>query len=101
MYLKNNPLDFRFSEQFHHSPYGTAFRRNKVFNLTDGFDFCRDLYERGREQQIIKDVPLPVFLNLAFAPLIWALKDHFFGFIELNEQLAESLVSACWDGVKR
>lgn len=100
-YLKNNPIDYRFGEQFHHSPYGIEFRRNKLFNLTNEFDFCRDLYEKGSEQQIIKDVPLPVFLDLAFAPLIWSLKDHFQGFINLDEKLIDIIVSACWDSVKR
>lgn len=99
-YLKNNPLHFKYSEQFHHSPYGVEFRRNKIFNFSGEYDFCRDLYEKGREQQVIKDVPMPIFFDLAFAPFIWAVRDHFLGFVDLDDDLSEVLVSSCWDSVK-
>ena len=29
-YCISNPLDFRYLEQFHNSPYGVAFRRDKI-----------------------------------------------------------------------
>ncbi|WP_027359575.1 TetR/AcrR family transcriptional regulator [Desulforegula conservatrix] len=99
-YLKNNPLDFKYSEQFHNSPYGVEFRRNKIFNFSGKYDFCRDIYEKGREQQVIKDVPMPIFFDLAFAPFIWALRDHLLGFVDLDDELSNILVSSCWDSVK-
>lgn len=99
-YFMSNPLYFRYAEQFHHSPYGIEFRSNKLFNPTGDYDFCRDLFAKGREQQVLKDVPMAVFINLAFAPVFWSLKDHMLGFINIDEPLAGVIVSSCWDSVK-
>lgn len=99
-YFMANPLDYRYAEQFHHSPYGIEYRGNKLLNLTGGYDFCRDLFEKGTEQQVIKVMPMAVFTNLAFAPIFWSLKDHLLGFIEMDEVLAKLIVSSCWESVK-
>jgi len=99
-YMKNSPLDFKCSEQFYHSLYWAEFRRNKIFNFSREYDFCRDLYDNGREQQIIKNVPIPIFIDLVFAPYIWVLKDHFLGLVNIDDELADIIVSSCWDGIK-
>jgi AcrR family transcriptional regulator len=99
-YYVNNPLDFRYSEQFHNSPYGVEYRRKKLFDNKGDYDFYRDLYEAGREQQIIKDVPMATFFNLAFGPIFWALRDHATGFVTLTDELSKIIVSACWDSIK-
>ncbi|MBF0100812.1 MAG: TetR/AcrR family transcriptional regulator [Desulfobacterales bacterium] len=99
-YFINKPLDFRYTEQFHNSPYGIEFRRNKLINLTGEDYFCRILFEKGREQQVIKTIPLVIFFDLAFAPIIWAVRDHILGFVTLDEDLKMQIVSSCWDSVK-
>jgi AcrR family transcriptional regulator len=98
-YMKN-PLDYRFGEQFYNSPYGVEYRREKLSNRTDHYDFCSELYDKGRKDQIIKDVPLAVFFNLAFGPIFWALRDHSTGFITLDEKLTQVIIASCWDSIK-
>ncbi len=95
-----NPLDFKYSEQFHNSPYGVEYRRNRLFASASKPDIFTDLYERGIAQQVIRNQPPAVFFNLAFAPIIWTIRDHLLGFVDLDASLSRKLVQSCWDSVK-
>ena len=99
-YFIRNPLDFNYSEQFRNSPYGVEHRRNRIFAAADKPDIFSDIYERGAAQQVIRDLPPTVFFNLAFAPIVWTLRDHLLGFIHLDAALSQKLVESCWDSVK-
>ena len=99
-YCIASPMEFRFFEQFHNSPYGVAHRRDKLFGKKDQ-DMCRDLFEEARQAQIVKDLPLAVLFALAFAPLLGICRDHILGFIQLDDNLLEQAVEACWDAVRR
>src|ERR1039457_6117382 len=59
-YFITNPLDFRFIEQFHNSPYGVACRRDKIMGVQDGCDLFRELFEDGISRHAMKDLPLVV-----------------------------------------
>jgi AcrR family transcriptional regulator len=101
-YFINNPLHFRYLEQFHNSPYGTAFRRDKLLgNRAGGCDAFRELFEQGLAQQVIKELPLVILFDLAFGPLVSVARDHILGFVVLDESMASRVVEACWDGVRR
>ncbi len=100
-YFIANPLDFRFLEQFHNSPYGVECRREKLLKTTEGFDVFRELFEDGISQQIMKELPLVILFDLAFGGIISVARDHILGFITLDEVLIVWTVEACWDGIKR
>ena len=100
-YCIANPLDFRYLEQFHNSPYGVVHRRDKIFGEPDEQDVYRELFEEGVAQQVIKGLPLVVLFALAFGPLITVARDHILGFVVLDDTLIEQTIIACWDGLKR
>ncbi len=100
-YFIANPLYFRFLEQFHNSPYGTAYRKEKILGKEGGCDVFRELFEEGVARQVIKDLPLPVLFALAFGPLLAVARDHILGFVILDDLLMTRFIEACWDGVKR
>lgn len=100
-YFIGSPLDFRFLEQFHNSPYGVEYRRDKVLGNREGCDVFRDLFEEGVAQQVIKELPLVLLFDLAFGPLLAMARDHIFGFIHLKDSLVVRCIEACWDGIKR
>jgi AcrR family transcriptional regulator len=100
-YFIENPLDFRFIEQFHNSPYGVACRRDKLTETKAGCDIFHDLFEYGISQQAMKDLPLVVVFALAFGPILAVARDHILGFIVLDEVIISRTVEACWDGVRR
>jgi len=99
-YFLQNFMDFKYSEQFHNSPYGADHRRNRIFASTDQPDIFMELYERCASQQVIKNLPPSVFFNLAFAPIVWSVRDHILGMVQLDASLARLIVASCWDSVK-
>ncbi len=100
-YFINNPLDFRYLEQFHNSPYGVAFRRDRLLGEKEGCDVYRELFDQGIAHQVLKDVPLAILFALAFGPLLSVARDHILGFIALDDALIARTIEACWDGVRR
>ena len=100
-YFIGNPLDFRFIEQFHNSPYGVACRREKLLGEKEGCDTFRELFEDGITQQAMKDLPLAILFALAFGPILAVARDHILGFIVLDEAMISRTMEACWDGVRR
>lgn len=100
-YFIANPLDFRYLEQFHNSPYGAAHRRDKILGEKDGCDIYRNLFEDGIAQQTLKNLPLAILFSLAFGPLLAIARDHILGFVMLDDTLIMRSIEACWDGIKQ
>jgi len=100
-YFIDCPLDYRYLEQFFNSPYGVAFRREKLLGKREKGDHFCELLQDGVDQQVIKDLPLTILAALAFGPLLNVARDHVLGFIVLDDQLIDRTVEACWDGLKR
>lgn len=98
-YFTNNPQEFRYLEQYHHSPYGVAFRRDRILGNDGERAPYRVLFEEGVAQKVIKDLPLIVLFALVFGPLVSVARDHISGFLVLNEQLLTQVVNACWDSI--
>lgn len=101
-YFIGNPLCFRYLEQFHNSPYGVAFRRDKILGTAaTGCNVFRELFQEGTTQQILKDLPLVILFALFFGPVLSAARDHILGFVVLDETLIHRIIEACWDAIKR
>jgi AcrR family transcriptional regulator len=101
-YFVAHPLDFKYMEQFHNSPYGAALRRGRFAKESNVSHLpYPELFELGVAQQVIKDLPEVVLFALAFGPMITLTRDHILGFIELDDPLIEKTIAACWDGIKR
>lgn len=95
----SSPVEFRFLEQFHNSPYGVAHRREKM--LGGNKDVCGRIFAQALEQKLVKDLPLPMLFALMFGPLIYVTRDHILGFFTLDDCLLQQAVDGCWNAVKR
>lgn len=101
-YFTENPVEFRFLEQFINSPYGVALRRNKLFGESGGNgDLLRDLFLEGKAGGVLKDLPLIILYSLACGPLLMVSRDHIMGFFSLDEDLVDITVDACWQAIRR
>ncbi|MDD2318550.1 MAG: TetR/AcrR family transcriptional regulator [Geobacteraceae bacterium] len=100
-YFISHPLDFRYLEQFHNSPYGVEYRRDRILGKKEEFDIFRDLFEEGVSSRVMKDLPLVILFALSFGPLLAVARDHILGFITLDDELIARTGEACWDGVKQ
>lgn len=99
-FFVQNTMEFKYFGQFHNSPYGEAHRRNRILASGSNPDIFMELYKRGLAQQKIKNLPPAIFINLAFAPIIWSLRDHISGMVQLDTTLTQRIVASCWDSVK-
>jgi AcrR family transcriptional regulator len=99
-YLVDSPREFRFIEQFHNSPYGAHHRREKMLGKGDR-TLVPDLFDEGKRKGIVKDLPVPVLMALAFGPLMQICRDAALGFVTLDDRLLADSVEACWDAVRR
>lgn len=99
-YFLVSPTKFRFVEQFHNSPYGVTRHRDRILNKT-GNNIIIELFDEGRQQQIIKELPLSILYALTFGPLIEICRNHIFQSYELDEPIITRTVEACWDAVRR
>lgn len=100
-YFIENPLDFRYLEQFHNSPYGAEHRRDKLFGDAGKEDVCRQLFLDCIATEEFKELPLAVLFALAFGPLLAVARDHILGFVVLDDALITRTIEACWDAVRR
>lgn len=100
-FLIDNPLHFRYIEQFMNSPYGISRRRDKFLDKTGHDDILIPLFEEAIAEHIVKDIPIIGLFSLAVAPLIFLARDHILGFLTLDEALIQQTTEACWDAVKR
>lgn len=106
-YFITHPLEFKYIEQFHNSPYGTDFRRDKLLGNTESndsgckCDIYKQLFSEGVELQVIKNLPMPVLFDLAFGPIVSVARNHILGFIQLDNLLVQQIAKACWDSLKR
>lgn len=99
-YFIEYPMRFRYLEQFHNSPYGVAFRRDKLMGKEGHCDVFRELFQQGAAQQVLKDFPLVMLFDLAFGPLLAVARDHILGFVSLDDSLINRTIEACWDAVR-
>jgi TetR/AcrR family transcriptional regulator, repressor of fatR-cypB operon len=100
-YFIAHPQDFRYLEQYHHSPYGIEFRRDQILGNKGERAAFRLLFEEGVAQQVIKDLPLVILFSLTFGPLVSVARDHNLGIVALDDALLVQTIEACWDGIKR
>jgi AcrR family transcriptional regulator len=91
------PLEFRYLEQFHYSPYGVACQEEIAAEENN----IRALLLEGRDQQILKDAPLPLLEAIAFGPIVALAKEQISGRVQVDEAMIRCTVEACWDGLKR
>lgn len=92
-----HPFEIRFMEQYYNSPYGIAKKRSEEYAAEKPlFRF----FEQAKQQGAIKDFPMDVLMSLSFGPLIFVARDHFNGFVNLDDALIAAIVEASWDAVK-
>lgn len=94
-YATKNPVRFAFTEQFANSP---LVERCKAESM-DFFKPLMDLFERGKNEKIFKDIPLEIFTAFTFAPLTGLLKEHLSGAIVLDKKTLAKTFEIAWDAV--
>ncbi|QEM67113.1 TetR/AcrR family transcriptional regulator [Geobacter sp. FeAm09] len=100
-YFIHHPVEFHYFEQFHISPYGGAFRRERLLERPEHHDVFVALFREGAEQQVVKKLPLMMLVSLLFGPLFTVARDHILGFVPLDDHLVETVIATCWDAIRQ
>lgn len=96
-FFLSGPHLFKFMEQYYYSPFG----QRCGHSAADQEEVVQNLLRYAQEQQIIKDIPMPVVEAIAFGPLINLAKEHINRRLVVNEEMIREVVQASWDGLKR
>lgn len=93
-----HPFEIKFMEQYYNSPYGIAKKRAEEVECDKPlFEF----FEQGKQQQVIKDLHPELLMGLSFGPLLFLVRDHLNGFVELDDLSIGKIVESTWDAIKR
>jgi AcrR family transcriptional regulator len=95
----SSPVEFKFLQQFHNSPYGVAVRREKLQGHAQ--DLCHAVFTEALEQHAVKDLPIPVLFALSIGPLIYICRDHSLGFFDADAPLLQQAIDGCWNAISR
>lgn len=93
----SEPKEFRFLEQYYYSPFAQG---DDVTSPPEEA-LMKRLLLLAREQQLIKDAPLPVLEAIAFGPLVALAKERIGRQLRVDEEMIRAVVEAAWDGLKR
>ncbi|MDD5242560.1 MAG: hypothetical protein PHU49_00965, partial [Syntrophorhabdaceae bacterium] len=99
-YFIENPLHFRYIEQYHNSPYGVSLRRDRILNKTGDPGILKNLLEEGIENRTVKDLPIVMLFALAFGPLVFLGRDHTLGLIKMEDTRIVRAAEACWEAIE-
>ena len=96
-FFLDNPNEFKFFEQYYHSPYGIEKKRSQE-------DSCErpmiDLFNRGIEQHIIKDLPHDLLFALCFGPMTRLIRDQLTGYFTITDEMIQATIKAAWDSIR-
>ncbi|HNS16047.1 MAG TPA: TetR/AcrR family transcriptional regulator [Syntrophorhabdaceae bacterium] len=99
-YIIEHPLDFRYMEQYHNSPYGASLRRDRILGKTGDSSIFKDLFEEGISSHTIKELPIVMIFALAFGPMVCLARDHILGLIKLQDAHIVKAAAACWEAIE-
>ena len=96
-FLLDNPNEFKFFEQYYNSPYGIEKKRSQEDNCDRPMVH---LFDKGIEQQIIKDLPHDLLFALCFGPITMLIRDQLTGYFTISEEMIQSTIKAIWDSIR-
>ena len=92
------PEAAQFIEQYGYSPVLSAETQAAAWEV---WQLPACILETGRQRGMLKDLPTPVLIALASAPIFSLVKQHTQGHIRLDDALIEAAITACWDSIRR
>ena len=99
-YFIDNPIVFKFIEQYCNSPYGIEKKREKFIDkpITDNYE---GPFHNTLSGDSLKDLPKPMIHALAFGPLIFSVREHLAGSLKLDDAIIGKVAEGCWDAISK
>lgn len=96
-HIMSKPVEFRFCELFSNSPHVNRLAKEEGVKLLQP---VKDLYERGRKEKVIKNLPDEIITAQLFSPVNSLVKQHFSNQFKLTEKNIDTVFRLCWEGIK-
>ncbi|WP_027713666.1 TetR/AcrR family transcriptional regulator [Desulfuromonas sp. TF] len=96
-FFLENPLEFRFMEQYYFSPFSS----DDDCAAPEENETIRQLLITARTERVVKEAHLSVLQALAFGPIVALAKEHINRSLAVDEEMIRQTVEASWDGLKR
>ena len=104
-YMLENPLDFRFYEQYRNSQFGVQTRLENVVSFEQGItpgDYpFMTVFKEGQDQGVIKTMNLPLLIALTLSPVFNLIGQTLNGAYLPKPSECDAFFLACWDAIKR
>ena len=97
-YFVANPAELLFIEQYANSPLITSATREEGLRM---FASLTHLFERAREKNLLKNLPLEMISTLAYGAAISLVKLRLFSVVKPDDSLLNAGVDAIWDAIKQ
>ena len=95
-YCLNHPDYLIYREKFEQTPMMENIKPED-FEL---HNYIKNLFQRGINEQIIKDLPIPLLISFSFIPIITLLNFHFEGVINMEENHVTEACEIAWNTIK-
>jgi len=95
-YMLANPIQFAFTEQFANSPLVNRVSKDESSTY---FRAIINLFERGKQEGIFKDIPPSLFAAFLYAPPMRLGKQHHEGALVLDRELQQMAFELTWDAL--
>ncbi len=92
-----HPMEFRFLEQYANSPYisNEIVDENKHF-YQPAIDFLSDGINAG----VLREMDINLVVSLVYGSITTVAKLHVVNQVEVTEEMLQSAIQSCWDGVR-
>ncbi len=97
-YFLRKPEHFIFLEQYANSPLLQKIDKSELQNY---FDPLFNLFDRGKQNKMIKDLPNEMLLSFTFYPIMQLVKYHQSGKLRLEYNQLESTLKMAWNNIKK
>lgn len=97
-YFINNQKEFIFIEQYGNSSTITYNTKDEVIDI---FKKANNLFKKGYEEKIIKDLPIEMLIALIDGAIFSIVRLSLREDIDLGEEVINSGINAIWDLIKR
>ena len=102
-FMLENPLDFKFFEQYRNSPYGSQvqFENIQAFekDITFGDYPFMTIFKEGQDLGVVKELNLPLLLALTLSPIFTLIGQVLSGDLVVQGRDVDSFFRACWDAI--
>ncbi len=97
-HIMTKPLEFRFCELFTNSPHINRITKEEGTRMLQP---VKELFEKGRKEKIIKNLPDEIVTAQLFSPIHNLVKLHLSEQFNLTEKVINTVFKLCWESIKK